>query len=211
MNAAVRATITGLTIQSGATFWIRWTDFNATGADDGLVVDDFSLVAQGSGGGASPTGVGTATPPIVNASPILPTITDTTLLTVRVTPGTAAVVIVDLSSLGLSAEQPMFDDGTHGDATAGDLTFSFTLTITALTPGGTRPLPVRIVDAAGRIGTSSIALTVLTPLLPGDRIHSGDRADVALRQHRRYPPPDIVTATTSFPMSSLVTDLRRAL
>ena len=27
----------------GATFWIRWTDVNASGADDGLGIDDFSL------------------------------------------------------------------------------------------------------------------------------------------------------------------------
>ena len=36
-------TITGLTILNGQTFAIRWTETNATGADDGLAVDDFSL------------------------------------------------------------------------------------------------------------------------------------------------------------------------
>jgi hypothetical protein len=35
--------IIGLNIAPGATFWIRWTDFNATSSDDGLAVDDFSL------------------------------------------------------------------------------------------------------------------------------------------------------------------------
>lgn len=39
----INFTITGLTVPSGATFWIRWQDFNATGADDGLGIDDFSL------------------------------------------------------------------------------------------------------------------------------------------------------------------------
>jgi hypothetical protein len=34
-------------IANGATFWIRWTDTNATGADDGLSVDDFSLTPNG--------------------------------------------------------------------------------------------------------------------------------------------------------------------
>jgi len=43
------ATVTGLNIPNGATFWIRWTDTDATGADDGLAIDDFSLLA------ASPT------------------------------------------------------------------------------------------------------------------------------------------------------------
>ena len=32
-----------MSIPNGATFWIRWTDTDATGADDGLAVDDFSL------------------------------------------------------------------------------------------------------------------------------------------------------------------------
>jgi hypothetical protein len=51
-NAAANRTgltnsIGGLSILNGATFWIRWADFNATGADDGLGVDDFSLTASG--------------------------------------------------------------------------------------------------------------------------------------------------------------------
>ena len=33
----------GLSIADGSTFWIRWIDFNATGSDDGLGVDDFSM------------------------------------------------------------------------------------------------------------------------------------------------------------------------
>jgi uncharacterized protein (TIGR03382 family) len=36
-------TITGLSIPIGSTFWIRWMDADATGADDGLAVDDFSM------------------------------------------------------------------------------------------------------------------------------------------------------------------------
>ncbi len=42
-RTAISYTITGLTIANGATFWIRWLDFNASGADDGLAIDDFSL------------------------------------------------------------------------------------------------------------------------------------------------------------------------
>jgi len=43
-------TITGLSIPNGATFYIRWTSFDATGADDGLSVDDFSLTPTSTGG-----------------------------------------------------------------------------------------------------------------------------------------------------------------
>lgn len=37
--------VAGLNIANGNTFWIRWVDIDATGADDGLAVDDFSLRA----------------------------------------------------------------------------------------------------------------------------------------------------------------------
>lgn len=44
-RTTISAVITGLSITNGSTFWIRWNDFNPTGADDGLGVDDFSLAA----------------------------------------------------------------------------------------------------------------------------------------------------------------------
>ena len=40
-------TITGLNLAPGATFYIRWLDFNAAGADDGLAIDDFVLTPDG--------------------------------------------------------------------------------------------------------------------------------------------------------------------
>ncbi len=45
-RTALSSTVSSLSIPNGATFWIRWTDINATGADDGLAVDDFSLTPQ---------------------------------------------------------------------------------------------------------------------------------------------------------------------
>jgi hypothetical protein len=44
-RAAITGTITGLSIANGATFYIRWTDTDASGADDGLAIDDFSITA----------------------------------------------------------------------------------------------------------------------------------------------------------------------
>ena len=49
----IMGTVPGLMMPNGATFWIRWNDLNATGADDGLWVDDFCL---------TPNGVPTPTP-----------------------------------------------------------------------------------------------------------------------------------------------------
>ncbi len=46
-QTAISFLITGLSIPDGATFWIRWTDFNISSSEDGLAVDDFSLTARG--------------------------------------------------------------------------------------------------------------------------------------------------------------------
>jgi uncharacterized protein len=42
-RTTVSSTINGLSIANGATFWIRWNDFDISSSDDGLAVDDFSL------------------------------------------------------------------------------------------------------------------------------------------------------------------------
>ncbi len=46
-RTALTSTIPSLSIPNGATFWIRWIDIDASGADDGLAVDDFSLTPFG--------------------------------------------------------------------------------------------------------------------------------------------------------------------
>ena len=42
-RSARTASITSLSIANGATFCVRWNDVDASGADDGLAIDDFSL------------------------------------------------------------------------------------------------------------------------------------------------------------------------
>lgn len=59
-RTAISATISGLSIAHDAGFWVRWTDFNATGADDGLAIDDFSITARGSTTQSVPDGGSTA-------------------------------------------------------------------------------------------------------------------------------------------------------
>jgi hypothetical protein len=46
-SSAISGTITGLNIAAGATIWIRWTDVDVTGSDDGMAIDDFSIVGLG--------------------------------------------------------------------------------------------------------------------------------------------------------------------
>ncbi len=45
-QTAISFTITGVSIPNGSSFWIRWTDFNISGSDDGLAVDGFSLTPR---------------------------------------------------------------------------------------------------------------------------------------------------------------------
>ncbi|HXG26593.1 MAG TPA: Ig-like domain-containing protein [Candidatus Binatia bacterium] len=61
-RTAVSLQITGLSIPDGSTFWIRWTDFDIPGADDGLAVDDLSVTPAGS--------VGDPGPEVASTSPV---------------------------------------------------------------------------------------------------------------------------------------------
>ena len=45
-RTALTEIILGLSIPDGATFLIRWNDVDATSADDGLAIDDFSITPQ---------------------------------------------------------------------------------------------------------------------------------------------------------------------
>jgi hypothetical protein len=42
-RTVLASTISSLAVANGTTVWVRWTDGNATGADDGLAVDDLSV------------------------------------------------------------------------------------------------------------------------------------------------------------------------
>lgn len=111
-------------------------------------------------GTTNPSGAGAANPASVIQG-------GTTLLTVLVTPGanptsTGIVVSGDLSSIGGSATEPFFDNGTNGDVTAGNNTFSFSTVVTVNTTPGTKSLPISISDAQGRSGSATITLTVTT-------------------------------------------------
>lgn len=45
-RTSLKSTISGLEIAANTGFWLRWADFDASGADDGLAIDDFSLSAR---------------------------------------------------------------------------------------------------------------------------------------------------------------------
>ncbi len=103
-------------------------------------------------------GAGSATPNAVYTG-------DPTLLSVTATPASPAstglAVTCDLSKLGGSASQTFYDDGTHGDATAGDATFSLQATVAASAAGGVKALPCTLTDTQSRTGAAVIAVTVI--------------------------------------------------
>lgn len=69
-------TVTGVAIPNGSTFLIRWNDFNASGSDDGLSVDDFSIETN-------PVDV---TPPVISTlSPANSTVNISTSVTATIT------------------------------------------------------------------------------------------------------------------------------
>ncbi|HEU5329360.1 MAG TPA: Ig-like domain-containing protein, partial [Thermomicrobiales bacterium] len=107
---------------------------------------------------SNPQGVGTATPDPASAGSAV-------LLTVAVTPGkgpdsTGLAVTADLTTLGGSATQAFYDDGTHGDATANDNTFSFLAAIPPAAAGGALSIPAAISDAQSRSVTVTITVNV---------------------------------------------------
>ncbi len=90
----------------------------------------------------------------------------TSLLTVTVTPGTSPAstgitVTCNLSAIGGSATQTLYDDQTNGDVTAGDNIFSYLATIPMGTAGGLKNLACSGSDAQTRTFTVTIGLIVL--------------------------------------------------
>ncbi len=115
------------------------------------------------GGGNTPTnpsGNGSALPAAIVADG-----TTTTLLSVAVTAGsnptsTGLTVSVNLSAIGGSTSQTFYDDGTHGDVTNGDGTFSFLTSAAVGTTPGSKTLPATITDAQSRSGSATISLSI---------------------------------------------------
>ena len=138
---------------------IRIVTTNAAGNDEWVGIDDISVT--GNNDPTSPSGIGAATPSPVEAGAA-------TLLTVTVIPGinpasTGLNVVSDLSPIGGSVAQAFFDDGSHGDLTAGDRVFSFLATVGPGTTPGSKSLPFIVSDAQLRTSASNISLTVATP------------------------------------------------
>lgn len=113
-TAGINSTITSLSVANGATFYIRYFDFNATNSDDGLGIDNFSLT------------VTVPSPGVISWTEQFPSASESTGVanfTVQRTGGSSGTVMVDVTPSGLGA--------TGGAACTGTVDFvdtPFTLT-----------------------------------------------------------------------------------
>ncbi|MGI8641960.1 MAG: DNA/RNA non-specific endonuclease [Pyrinomonadaceae bacterium] len=144
---------------------------------------DFTVAAPAPRNTSSATTqCGTITTPLSGSGSANPNVVApgaTVLLTVRVTPAdtppsTGITVTTDLSNIGGSANQTFYDNGTNGDATANDNTFSFSYTIPNDITGGTRNLSVTITDAQGRTANTIILLNINAPFAGDDPLILGN-------------------------------------
>ena len=161
--------ILNVAVANGANIFLAWnysvTSGFTTDNAQALAIDNVSIFGL-NGPPTNPSGAGASNPNSVAAL-------SSTLLTVTVTPGTnppsiAHTVTADLSAIGGSALQQFFNDGTHGDVTAGDNIFSFNATVPLGTIGGIKSLPFTINETSPftRSATGSISLGVLAATDP---------------------------------------------
>src|SRR5437764_6295471 len=149
-RTALSSTITSLSIANGATFWIRWNDTDATGADDGLAVDDFSITPQ------------SVVPPnlTINDVSLNEGNAGTTSFTFTVslsTPAGPGGVTFDVATADGTATQP--SDYTQKSLTAqtipaGSSTYSFTVLVNGdTTPETNETFFVNVTNVTGAVVT----------------------------------------------------------
>ena len=137
--------------------------------------DDFERVAPTPRNTASPLqacgGPLPSSPPSATAgfNPSNAVIGEFSLLTASVSPGanpdsTGLVVEADFSALGGAANQPLFDDGSHGDAVAGDRVFSYRIQVPTGASPGLKSIPLQVRDAELRSAELSAELSVVALL-----------------------------------------------
>ena len=152
---------------------LRILTTNVVGSDAMVGIDDISVTGTG-GGQVNLGGSGASNPTVVAPN-------NAALLMVVVTPAntppgpsTGIAVAADLSEIGGSGAQTLFDNGTNGDVTAGDNTFSLSYTVPGATPGGSYNLPAAISDAQGRTASTGIPLGVNAPIDPAQHLVLGN-------------------------------------
>ncbi|HEY2867000.1 MAG TPA: DNA/RNA non-specific endonuclease [Pyrinomonadaceae bacterium] len=108
-------------------------------------------------------------------------------------PSTGVTVVADLSDVGGPASQQFFDDGTHGDVSAGDNVYSFLAVVSANTTGGAHLVTATVSDDQGRHANLQQQLTINAPLPDEDPLILGNpnnaTPDIANENNYLMPKP----------------------
>lgn len=128
-------TITGLSIVSGTTFFIRWQDVNVTSNDDGLAIDDFTMTFNGAG-------LPPCTAPLTQPAALtFSNITNTGILGSFTAASTAAdeylVIVSTTNNLSAVPEngKTYSEDDALGNGTVINSSSATTFSAASLTPG----------------------------------------------------------------------------
>ena len=183
------------TVTAGTTGGVKTLPIGIADAEARAASTNISLTVQAP---ANPSISGLATPSTVAQGASV-------TLTGTVTPGlvpnsTGLAVTGDLSAIGGSATQQFFDDGTNGDAVAGNNVFTFQTLVPAATTTGAKSLALSVTDAQARSGSGNISLNVTTPPAGHDP-----------SEHMVMGNPNGATADVSFPDNYLMMKLQYAL
>ena len=116
------------------------------------------------GGGANPSTV----------SPGAATLLTVSVFPATTPPSTGIAVVGNLTNIGGAANQSFFDDGTNGDATAGDNIFSYSATIPTTATGGTYAVSAVASDQQTRTANVSISITINAPIAGEDPLLLGN-------------------------------------
>ena len=152
-RATLAATISGLAINPGSSIWIRWTDIDNSGSDDGLAIDNVTVAATFSADPTPPTTSATVSPNPVSPGGSL-------TIAGAIFPGfnplsQSYTITCDLSAAGGSSSQILPNDGS---------TFGFNLTVSLDAQLGVATLPCWIEDDQGRRTSFSLPVKILLPL-----------------------------------------------
>jgi uncharacterized protein len=141
-RTAVINSITGLSIPPSATVWIRWNSFDATGADDGLAIDNFFI---------TPTVGADSTAPIVTLAA-----SDATAAEAGQEPGTFRITRTGNASSALTVSYTLTGTTTSDDYTPA-------LTGTATFAAGQSSVDISIIpmDDVLTEGSETLTLTLI--------------------------------------------------
>ena len=152
-RTAISATITGLAVNPGSSVWIRWTDTDTAGSDDGMAIDDVVVTAAFSSDPTPPVATGSVSPNPASPGQAI-------ALRGSILPGfnplsESFTVTCDLTAIGGSPASVLPNDGS---------TFAFATVVSAQAPLGGTALPCGIADDQNRSSSFGIPVTILLPL-----------------------------------------------